>query len=215
MSSVDVPAKKAKKSAFSCDPCRRRKVKCGGEQPRCERCTKRQDECVYHLNPTLSYTEKLEARVRELEKSLRMSKTQSQPSDAGSPMSQTSPRNLSPPLPTLNPNSRTSTSFQGLKRDNKGGITYHGATSLFNLPSASSARQAEDGATEIMAPPLDENERRKERLVESAWQQRALENLSEIPVGQYQYMALRVVTWMSGAFSIHSSNTLVLDPANV
>lgn len=39
-----------KKSAFSCEPCRRRKVKCGGEQPTCNRCAARLDECVYKLS---------------------------------------------------------------------------------------------------------------------------------------------------------------------
>lgn len=74
-------AKATKKSAFSCEPCRRRKVrsppacaeltmlrswpdlrvefreliwwfrqvKCGGEQPVCQRCAARNDECIYKL----------------------------------------------------------------------------------------------------------------------------------------------------------------------
>lgn len=176
MSSTDVPVKKAKKSAFSCDPCRKRKVKCGGEQPNCERCRKRQDECVYNLNPTLSYTQKLESRVRELERRLQIS-SQSRTSDVGSPMSQTSSRTTSPPRQT-----NASATFQGLKMDNKGGITYHGATSLFNLPNSNSTSSIA-AITSAIADPIAETERRKERLVESAWQQRELENFSEIPVG--------------------------------
>src|SRR4051794_1206990 len=64
-------AKATKKSAFSCAPCRKRKVrtlppntfsiealkqsitmsqvKCGGEQPVCKRCVARDDMCVYKL----------------------------------------------------------------------------------------------------------------------------------------------------------------------
>lgn len=42
-------ARATKKSAFSCEPCRRRKVKCGGEQPVCSRCLARNDACVYKL----------------------------------------------------------------------------------------------------------------------------------------------------------------------
>lgn len=42
-------ARATKKSAFSCEPCRRRKVKCGGEQPVCGRCLARNDACVYKL----------------------------------------------------------------------------------------------------------------------------------------------------------------------
>ncbi|KAL3477630.1 hypothetical protein BJX99DRAFT_225848 [Aspergillus californicus] len=40
------------KSAFSCDQCRKRKVKCGGEQPNYTRCISRQDTCLYKLGPT-------------------------------------------------------------------------------------------------------------------------------------------------------------------
>lgn len=48
-------ARATKKSAFSCEPCRRRKVKCGGEQPVCSRCLARNDACVYKLwDPLLS-----------------------------------------------------------------------------------------------------------------------------------------------------------------
>lgn len=46
---VTSSARATKKSAFSCEPCRRRKVKCGGEQPICSRCLARNDACVYKL----------------------------------------------------------------------------------------------------------------------------------------------------------------------
>lgn len=72
--------------------------------------------------------------------------------------------------------------FEGLKLDDEGSITYHGATSFFQLPS---------DVAHVESPPADnanspehdmEGEQRRERLVYNAWQQRALETLSDIPV---------------------------------
>ncbi|KAI8880749.1 hypothetical protein K501DRAFT_190577 [Backusella circina FSU 941] len=44
-SSGDVTTTK-KKSSRACAPCRKRKVKCNGEQP-CERCSKTDTECIF------------------------------------------------------------------------------------------------------------------------------------------------------------------------
>ena len=60
--------------------------------------------------------------------------------------------------------------------DDKGGITYHGTTSFFNLPSDRCPAGADCAAS------ADATTRRRERLVSNAWQQRALENLSNSPV---------------------------------
>lgn len=46
---VEAPGGIRKKSAFSCDGCRRRKVKCDGGRPVCARCAARQEECIYKL----------------------------------------------------------------------------------------------------------------------------------------------------------------------
>lgn len=67
-------------------------------------------------------------------------------------------------------------SFRGLKIDDRGGITYHGATSFFHLPSDGNAPRNDQ------LSPTDRDGLRRVRLVTNAWQQRALENLSEIPV---------------------------------
>lgn len=64
----------------------------------------------------------------------------------------------------------------GLKIDDKGGITYHGPTSLFHLPSDRDNMQTD------YLPAVDTDAHRRERLVSNAWHQRALENLSDIPV---------------------------------
>ncbi|KAH6645084.1 fungal-specific transcription factor domain-containing protein [Truncatella angustata] len=160
-------AKATKKSAFSCDICRQRKVKCGGEQPICKRCASRGVECGYSLNPTLSYTQRLEKRIVELEKTL-----SARPDDNGQPSlapisadnqasNQQNPKQPSQPL-------------NGLKVDNSGGITYHGPTSFFNLPR--------NPATTASDVSLDEgNAQRRERLVVNAWQERSFENLSSTP----------------------------------
>jgi hypothetical protein len=64
----------------------------------------------------------------------------------------------------------------GLKIDDKGGITYHGPTSLFNLPSDPHKHKPDSISS------IDSDAHRRERLVNNAWHQRAMENLSDIPV---------------------------------
>uniref|UniRef100_A0A0L0NAC4 Nitrogen assimilation transcription factor nit-4 n=1 Tax=Tolypocladium ophioglossoides (strain CBS 100239) TaxID=1163406 RepID=A0A0L0NAC4_TOLOC len=192
MSSV----KATKKSAFSCEPCRRRKVKCDGERPVCRRCSARNDECIYKLNPTLSYTQRLEERIKELEDQLANA--------AKSPTSAPASSHSSPPAANAHdgpsqarPNAgeqSISRSFRGLKVDDKGGITYHGTTSFFNLPS-----DRLPAGSEYLAP-TDTDLHRRERLVNNAWQQRALENLSDIPE-PFQYLLNVHWCWISPMFS--------------
>ncbi|KAK5992564.1 Nitrogen assimilation transcription factor nit-4-like protein [Cladobotryum mycophilum] len=177
-------AKATKKSAFSCEPCRRRKVKCGGEQPMCQRCAARHDECVYKLNPTLSYTQRLEDRIKELEAQLSRAITASSPSQAPfikqeSPTFLTATHDTSPkPSHRHNGDDSIVRSFRGLKIDDKGGITYHGATSFFNLPNDRTTAVA---TVALHTSPADIDCQRRERLVTNAWQQRALENISGVP----------------------------------
>lgn len=68
--------------------------------------------------------------------------------------------------------------FRGLKLDEKGVVTYHGDTSFFHLPGewAGPARTPSPSNSE------DPVYGKRERLVSNAWQQRALEDLSAIPV---------------------------------
>ncbi|GJN70202.1 hypothetical protein PLICBS_004255 [Purpureocillium lilacinum] len=190
MSSV----KATKKSAFSCEPCRRRKVKCGGEQPVCHRCAARNDDCVYKLNPTLSYTQRLEERIKELEDQLA--------SVAKSPASAAASSHSSPPVGTAHDASASARGldehgvtrgFRGLKIDDRGGITYHGTTSFFNLPSDRLPVGSDYMATN------DSNIQRRERLVNNAWHQRALENLSDIPE-PFQYLLNVHWCWINPLF---------------
>jgi hypothetical protein len=168
--------KATKKSAFSCDPCRKRKVRCQGEQPNCSRCTARGDVCVYKLTPTISYTQTLEKRVKELE--LLLSEQRRIESRSGAE----SPRNAASPAVSAAVSALPGT-FEGLKLDDRGKITYHGATSFFQLPTPSNELDGSSNDTLAAIPLSDAGESRRDRLVSNAWQQRALETLSETPVG--------------------------------
>uniref|UniRef100_A0A8H7N845 Zn(2)-C6 fungal-type domain-containing protein n=1 Tax=Bionectria ochroleuca TaxID=29856 RepID=A0A8H7N845_BIOOC len=176
---MSTSAKATKKSAFSCEPCRRRKVKCGGEQPVCNRCASRQEECVYKLNPTLSYTQRLEKRIKELEDhvaTLSKSPISTHPSSSHSSPPSFSSYDVSSQTRLAAENHPSMTrKFRGLKLDERGGVTYHGATSFFHLPSERST------PGNNFLPLTEAPDQRRERLVTNAWQQRALENLSDIP----------------------------------
>ncbi|KAK2030405.1 fungal-specific transcription factor domain-containing protein [Colletotrichum zoysiae] len=191
-----------KKSAFSCEPCRRRKVKCGGEQPTCNRCAARADECVYKLNPTLSYTSRLEHRVKELEAQLAAARASSAPGP--SEPSRTSSPSVGPSAgqsPMTDPHhfesqdeESVSESFKGLKVDDKGAITYHGATSFFHMPGDRPSGSRDQQSTS------DHAMQRRERLVANAWQQRALENMSDIPE-PFQYLLNVHWCWIQPLFN--------------
>ena len=75
----------------------------------------------------------------------------------------------------------------GLKIDDKGGITYHGPTSLFHLPSD------RDNVQNDYLASVDTDAHRRERLVSNAWHQRALENLSDIPVSYFNELLDRML----------------------
>ncbi|KAH6608909.1 hypothetical protein Trco_002255 [Trichoderma cornu-damae] len=193
-------AKATKKSAFSCEPCRRRKtvagrdsvpVKCGGEQPMCQRCAARNDECVYKLcdlgelapgcldaNPTLSYTQRLEDRIKDLEEQLAKATAATPPTATDSKSPASSHSSPSPFGGAQQLDESISRSFRGLKIDDKGGITYHGTTSFFNLPSDRSSAAV---TADLHATAADIESQRRERLVSNAWQQRVLEEHSGIP----------------------------------
>lgn len=160
---------------------------------------------MYKLSPTLSYTQTLENRIRELEKLVGNTQIQY-------PSANHLPR---PTTPTL------SAPFKGLKVDECGAITYHGATSFFNLPNASTslADEASVKATWGKSMSIDEGERRKEKLVHNAWQQRALEAFSETPVCRTApvftcTISLTIAPFI-GALPIHAANPLVLDSATI
>lgn len=160
-------------------------MKCGGERPSCGRCAGRGDDCVYKLSPTLSYTNKLEKRVQELEAALRKAQQTVQPPSTGSPVpSVSSPRSGSV--------DGFGTAFRGLAFDAKGAITYHGSTSFFKLPL-----QPEETNTVL---PVNEISSSKERLVQNAWEQRALEVLAETPE-PFQFLLSTHWCWIQPLFN--------------
>lgn len=67
--------------------------------------------------------------------------------------------------------------FDGLNVENDGRISFHGPTSLFQLPSGV---LNETASTSHVAQEL---EARKERLINSAWRERAFEQMAAMPVG--------------------------------
>ncbi|KAF5571620.1 nitrogen assimilation transcription factor nit-4 [Fusarium phyllophilum] len=173
MSSV----KATKKSAFSCEPCRRRKVNT--------------ITTLLHPNPTLSYTQRLEERIKELEDQLAAIK--SPPSVAAS--NHSSPGVWNGHELNRHPDEHAMTrSFMGLKIDDKGGITYHGPTSLFNLPSDPHKHKPDSISS------IDSDAHRRERLVNNAWHQRAMENLSDIPE-PFQYLLNVHWCWIQPLFN--------------
>ena len=172
--------KATKKSAFSCDPCRRRKVKCGGEQPSCGRCIARSETCLYKLPPTLTYTQTLENKVKELERLV--SELRDAPASFIQNTSIESPQPpQSSPTPDKTAISKLAGNFEGLTFDDKGGITYHGATSFFQLPTPTAQDDIPNSPLDIPTG-FDDGGSRRERLVNNAWQQRVLETSFETPV---------------------------------
>ena len=141
-----------------------------------QRCANRQDR-----NPTLSYTQRLEERIKELEDQL--AARAKSPASVGPSSSHSSPSVfVSHDIhgnPIQTDEKGISRSFRGLKIDERGGITYHGATSFFHLPSDQAHSKNDSQST------IDADLQMRERLVSNAWQQRALENLSDIPVSKF------------------------------
>ncbi|KAH6664986.1 fungal-specific transcription factor [Halenospora varia] len=198
-SSANGGVKAAKKSAFSCEPCRRRKVKCRGEHPTCNRCLARSEACVYKLGPTLYYTQKLEGRIAELEAALRHhgGQTSLSPDVAGHVQSIASGESSSAKQALQR--QVIGASFEGLKFDKEGSITFHGPTSFFQLPAHNSfesplARGPSSTVT------IEDGPDKRERLVANAWQQRLLETLAETPQ-PFQHLLQSHWCWIQPLFN--------------
>ncbi|OAT01280.1 C6 transcription factor [Blastomyces dermatitidis ER-3] len=184
-----------RKSAFSCEACRKRKVKCNGANPSCSRCAARGETCIYSLTPTLSYTKTLEARVAELETALANLQGGTGNIDGGlgqeiSQQHQQQQMHVDEPRGNL---LRTGVShgvdniehipsdltrgIDRLKIGDDGRISLYGPTSLFQLPSSLAPEEANP-----LLPAAAELDSRKERLINNAWRERAFEQLATIPV---------------------------------
>lgn len=155
-------------------------MKCGGERPSCGRCIARNNTCLYKLSPTLTYTERLENQVKELKLLISQLQSQSHGPTLEAP-GPSHPALQNPPTP--GEVSKIAGSFEGLKFDDKGAITYHGATSFFQLLKMPTTQEqtTNSDSWEILSC-LDDGGLRRKRLVDNAWQQRALETMSKTPV---------------------------------
>jgi len=137
--------------------------------------------------PTLSYTERLERRVQQLEAQLSQSQgsvaSSSNDPAAGSPSAASSSA-LSPGTAASGGHAAR---IEGLKVDDKGMITYHGSTSFFQAVSshaeAETRQQEHDQNAGGDVAQASRDIERRERLVNNAWQQRMMESYSGIPVG--------------------------------
>lgn len=69
--------------------------------------------------------------------------------------------------------------FEGLKVEHDGRVSFHGPTSLFQLPSGALNPAAQSSQ---LAAQVGE---RKERLVNNAWRERAIEQMASMPVCSY------------------------------
>lgn len=139
-----------------------------------------------HSAPTLSYTKQLESRVAQLEDALAKLRSQ-QPSDTDLRKA-TSPASTGGSSASLSvrrikeeegSEQDLSQDFEGLKVENDGRISFHGPTSLFQLPSGA---LSEASST---LPLRMELGARKERLINNAWRERAFEQLAAMPVGAH------------------------------
>lgn len=136
-------------------------------------------------NPTLSYTQRLEERIKDLEDQLaKAQQTPQSATSANTPQNVSGAQSLSSSVGShlgYETGEGLTGTFRGLKLDERGVLTYHGATSFFHLPSEYAGQ---DSDMQNAAHPDDPLHGRRERLVNNAWQQRALEDLSEIPVSR-------------------------------
>ncbi|RAL05437.1 putative C6 transcription factor [Aspergillus ibericus CBS 121593] len=213
MADVPLKANLPRKSAFSCEACRKRKVKCNGASPSCSRCAARGEVCVYSLAPTLSYTKQLEARVAQLEDALSKLRNQSPPE----PVLRKGASPASPGTSSASPGIRTrikeeeeenesdlARDFEGLKVEHDGRISFHGPTSLFQLPSG---LLSETSSTSPLAMQL---EGRKERLINNAWRERAFEQMATMPE-PFQYLLDSHWCWIQPLFGFVYRPTFTRD----
>ncbi|KAI5306930.1 hypothetical protein KEM56_006393 [Ascosphaera pollenicola] len=164
--------------------------------------------------PTLSYTKTLEARIAELEatiEKLQGSSNTSSPKEDSEPVdddqketngsknsSRSKPGNALALTKAITNgkseiNGDLARNIEGLKIED-GRVSFHGPTSLFQLPSGMTKEQLKEVQSALT------NDGRKERLVNSAWRERAFEQLSSIPE-PFQYLLDSHWCWIQPLFN--------------
>lgn len=155
---------------------------------------------MYSLAPTLSYTKTLEARVAQLEDALAKLQSQQQARDAeklqGASHGASRDIRGSPAVKSEQDEGDGQLDlprdFEGLKVEDDGRISFHGPTSLFQLPSGI---VSETSTTTHFALEL---EARKERLINNAWRERANEHSIPEP---FQYLLDSHWCWIQPLFN--------------
>ncbi|KAG2421011.1 hypothetical protein HFD88_000627 [Aspergillus terreus] len=153
--------------------------------------------------PTLSYTKQLEARVAQLEAALSNLRNPSSSSDVyprhdASPASTRESSSKSPGgrsrVKEEDENKANLSNFEGLNVEHDGRISFHGPTSLFQLPSGA---LTEASSTSHLGMQL---ETRKERLINNAWRERAYEQMATMPE-PFQYLLDSHWCWIQPLFN--------------
>lgn len=121
--------------AFACAQCRRKKIRCDGEEPTCRRCRQSNEHCHYAQRATETRLEHANARIERLQAELAQSKQSASP-DSSSLTHEDATRSPSRQLP------RTEFVSEGINEqedisphvghDEHGQLTYHGPTSRFS-----------------------------------------------------------------------------------
>ncbi|KAI5301265.1 hypothetical protein KEM55_007206 [Ascosphaera atra] len=163
---------------------------------------------VDDVAPTLSYTKTLEARIAELEATLEKLQNPAEQScqidrdakDGKQTSSDEIVQSASTAAASTKAMRHKPAGSKDLARDieglriEDGRISYHGPTSLFQLPSGMTKEQLKEAQSTLG---LDG---RRERLVNSAWRERAFEQLSTIPE-PFQYLLDSHWCWIQPLFN--------------
>lgn len=141
----------------------------------------------YHTHktrpPTLSYTQRLEQRIQELESEVRrLQTTGDSEADPGPSRTIRSASGEAEGSTTDSLENNIAGRFGGLKLDDKGIVTYHGSTSFFQDSTDQFIQEFYPLNRTPNSESLAEGSEVRDRLVSNAWEQRALETLSGIPV---------------------------------
>ncbi|PGH26505.1 hypothetical protein AJ80_01819 [Polytolypa hystricis UAMH7299] len=151
------------------------------------------------LTPTLSYTKTLEARISQLEAEL--TRLRSDTKDEGNSQSQsTDIKQVTSTSISHHESSDDTTGIdlardiEGLQVKDDGRISFHGPTSLFQLPSGLAREESNPAETGL------ELDGRKERLINNAWRERAFEQLTTIPE-PFQYLLDSHWCWIHPLFN--------------
>ena len=129
---------------------------------------------TFGRDPTLSYTERLEAKVRELQTLLQQ---------ASASCGRDEPLSSLDKGESSRGDTPASSCSERLTIDDLGRISFHGPTSIFNAPLASPSRR-EDVTLTACAADGDRADKRREQLVTNAWVQRAAEAIAKEEVGE-------------------------------